>query len=42
MEADKKIPGYTGYRPQYEHDDVLVNPSSTRDNRFYVPGKNFN
>ena len=37
MEEEKRMPGYTGYKPQYVNDDAIT--GSTRDNRFYIPGK---
>ena len=37
MEEEKRMPGYTGYKPQYVNDDDVS--ASTRDNRFYIPGK---
>ena len=37
MEEEKRMPGYTGYKPQYVNDDEIT--GSTRDNRFYIPGK---
>ena len=39
MEEEKRMPGYTGYKPQYANDDAIS--GSTRDNRFYIPGKFF-
>ncbi len=36
MEEEKRMPGYTGYKPQYVNDDEIT--GSTRDNRFYIPG----
>ena len=33
---DKRIPGYTGHKPQFKHDDVGSSPRRT--NRFYIPG----
>ena len=35
-EEEKRMPGYTGYKPQYVNDDQIS--GSTRDNRFYIPG----
>ena len=37
MEDNKKMPGYTGYKPQFA-DDNLDNAGGLRDNRFYIPG----
>ena len=36
MSEEKKMPGYTGFRPQFanEGDECIK-----RDNRFYIPGK---
>ena len=36
MEENKKMPGYTGYKPQHSNEADSVN---ARDNRFYIPGK---
>ena len=36
MEDNKKMPGYTGYKPQFLTEDTDKN---TRDNRFFIPGK---
>ena len=36
MEENKKMPGYTGYKPQHSNEAGSVN---ARDNRFYIPGK---
>ena len=36
-EEEKPMPGYTGYRPQFENDNVQ--PDDRRNNRFYIPGK---
>ena len=38
MEENKKMPGYTGYKPQFENDNELAT-GGLRDNRFYIPGK---
>lgn len=38
--AQQRIPGYTGYKPQFEDEIPGENNSQvTRDNRFYIPGK---
>ena len=39
MEDNKKMPGYTGYIPQFLTEES--NPN-TRDNRFFIPGKQRN
>tara|TARA_B110001450_G_scaffold145656_1_gene136131 strand:- start:243 stop:518 length:276 start_codon:yes stop_codon:yes gene_type:complete len=36
MEETKKMPGYTGYKPQHLTEEASKN---LRDNRFYIPGK---
>ena len=36
MDDTKKMPGYTGYKPQFLTEDKDQN---TRDNRFFIPGK---
>ena len=33
--TEKKMPGYTGFRPSEEMD----HEGMRRDNRFYIPGK---
>ncbi len=38
-QEDKKMPGYTGYKPQFGNDQEIINQASVRDNRFYIPGK---
>ena len=39
MENDyaKKIPGYTGYKPQFENEEDLQGYGQ-KDNRFFIPG----
>ena len=32
---EKKIPGYTGYKPQFENEHEEL---AQKDNRFYIPG----
>ena len=40
MEFEKKMPGYTGYKPQFINEKPNSNESAViRDNRFYIPGK---
>ena len=40
MDQDKKMPGYTGYKPQFINERVNQNDAAViRDNRFYIPGK---
>ena len=34
-----KIPGYTGYKPQFAGDVEEIDAQVARDNRFYIPGK---
>ena len=36
METEKKMPGYTGIKPQFANED---DEKVVRDNRFYIPGK---
>ena len=35
---NKKLPGYTGYKPQFQEDKALANEKAVRDNRYYIPG----
>ena len=35
---DKRMPGYTGYKPQFLNEDGGV---VVRDNRYYIPGKSY-
>ena len=37
MNDNKKMPGYTGYKPQFLEEDSAQ--GGIRDNRFYIPGK---
>ena len=37
MDDTKKMPGYTGYKPQFQNEDSGA--GNLRDNRFYIPGK---
>ena len=34
------MPGYTGYKPQFENEKIGYNDNQImRDNRYYIPGK---
>ena len=33
-----KVPGYTGYKPQYTDDQASIDNLAQRDNRYYIPG----
>ena len=36
---NKRIPGFTGYKPQYTNEnDEVDNNKNLRDNRFFIPG----
>ena len=40
MEPEKKMPGYTGYKPLYGDEKPGFDSGSfARDNRYYIPGK---
>ena len=39
MEQQNRIPGYTGYKPQFENENDPACTGQVRDNRFYIPGK---
>ena len=41
LQEQKKMPGYTGYKPQFADDQAIINAAAVRDNRFYIPGKSF-
>ena len=36
MNFEKKMPGYTGFKPKYAEEEEN---EVSRDNRFYIPGK---
>ena len=39
QQDEKRMPGYTGYKPQFADDQAIINQTASRDNRFYIPGK---
>ena len=41
MEQEQKIPGYTGYKPQFVDDKEYIDGMAQRDNRYYIPGSLF-